>query len=134
MGDVWRAKEDAGVQLWDNREKKEWTGEELKKGAFRKGRIPWATFLSWKEFKKPVEGEEKPTLFKTAAEVADVLAKFKIDKNKEQIFYCQSGVRTTTPIFVLYMMGWPIEQLRNYDGSWIEWSYHEKNPLVADAQ
>ena len=51
---VWRAKTDDTIQLWDTREPDEWSGETLKKGAFRKGRVPWAEFLSWKEFRKKV--------------------------------------------------------------------------------
>jgi thiosulfate/3-mercaptopyruvate sulfurtransferase len=133
MDDVWRAKTDAEIQLWDTREKKEWTGEQLKKGAFRQGRIPWAKFLNWKEFKQPVAEGEQPTLFKDASGIKEVVSKHAMDPAKRHIFYCQSGVRTTTEMFALYLLGWDIDHLANYDGSWIEWSYHEKNPLVADA-
>ncbi len=132
MADVAAAEKDANVQLWDTREKTEWTGEELKKGAYRKGRIPWAKFFNWKEFKKPVAEGEKFTEFKPAADAVAVLQKFGVDKAKDQIFYCQSAVRTTTHIFVMYMLGWDMNKLRNYDGSWIEWSFHETNPLVVD--
>jgi thiosulfate/3-mercaptopyruvate sulfurtransferase len=132
MADVAAAEKDANIQLWDTREKTEWTGEELKKGAYRKGRIPWAKFFNWKEFKKPVVEGEKFTEFKPAADAVAVLQKFGVDKAKDQIFYCQSAVRTTTHIFVMYMLGWDMNKLRNYDGSWIEWSFHEKNPLVVD--
>jgi len=38
-------------------------------------------------------------------------------------FYCQSGVRTTQLIFGLVLAGWPIRSLKNYDGSWVEWSH-----------
>jgi thiosulfate/3-mercaptopyruvate sulfurtransferase len=133
MDDVHKAKDNPNVQVWDTREKSEWTGAELKKGAFRKGRIPWATFFNWKEFKKPVAEGEPFTEFKTAADVQEVVKKYNVDRNKDNIFYCQSAVRTTTHIFALYMLGWDITKLRNYDGSWIEWSYHEKNPVVVDA-
>lgn len=133
MDDVWNAKTNPNIQLWDTREKDEWTGESLKKGAFRQGRIPWATFQNWKEFKTvAAEGEKSPTAFKTAAEIQKVIDTFGMDKNKTQIFYCQSGVRTTTGMFALYLMGWEPNQLVNYDGSWIEWSYFDKNPVVAD--
>jgi thiosulfate/3-mercaptopyruvate sulfurtransferase len=131
MDDVWRAKTDDTIQLWDTREPDEWSGEKLKKGAFRKGRVPWATFLSWKDFRKKVN--DAPTEFKTAAEIEKVIAEHGIDKNKQQVFYCQSGVRTTTHIFALYLMGWDMDQLHNYDGSWIEWSFHEKNPVETGA-
>jgi len=132
MEDVWRAKTDPEIQLWDDREWNEWTGAKLKHGAFRKGRIPWAKFLNWKEFKMPVKKGEPPTAFKPASEVLKVIKKHGMDRNKDQIFYCQSGVRTTTPIFVLYMLGWDVNKLHNFDGSWIEWSYYKENPVVCE--
>lgn len=39
-------------QLWDNRDSKEYCGEDLKKGAYRKGRIPWGKHSDWVIFKK----------------------------------------------------------------------------------
>ena len=133
MDDVWQAKTDSEIQLWDNREKDEWTGETLKKGAFRKGRIPWAKFLNWKEFKMPVAEGDAPTLFKNADGIMEVVKKHGMDPAKKQVFYCQSGVRTTTAMFALYLMGWDIDHLANYDGSWIEWSYYKENPVVVEA-
>ena len=59
-----------------------------------------------------------------------MIDKFKMDRGKEHIFYCHSGVRSTTPVFVLYLMGWDVDRLHNYDGSWLEWSYHEQNPIA----
>lgn len=132
MDDVWDAKTNADIQLWDTRENDEWTGETLKKGAFRKGRVEWAKFQNWKEFKAPVAEGEQPTAFKTAEEIQKVIDTYGMDENKIQIFYCQSGVRTTTNMFALYLMGWNPDHLVNYDGSWIQWSYHEKNPVVTD--
>jgi thiosulfate/3-mercaptopyruvate sulfurtransferase len=134
MHEAWEAKTNPDLQLWDNREKKEWTGEELKKGAYRKGRIPWAKFLNWKEFKTSVAEGEPPTAFKTADEIQKVIDAHGMDKNKRQLFYCQSGVRTTTLIFGLYLMGWDPANLGNYDGSWIEWSYFDKNPITTEAE
>lgn len=129
MTDVLRAKTDKSYQLWDTRSNQEWTGEQLKKGAFRKGRIPWAKFLSWKDFRDPQSGEF------LSSEQMSVMVKTKgLDRNKKQIFYCQSGVRTTQEIFGLYLLGWPEEQLMNYDGSWIEWSYHSRNPVFVQNQ
>jgi thiosulfate/3-mercaptopyruvate sulfurtransferase len=132
MDEVWDSKTSSDVQLWDTRATDEWTGEKLKKGAYRAGRIEWATFQEWKEFKTPVAEGENPTAFKTAAEIQEVIDTFGMDKSKKQIFYCQSGVRTTTGMFALYLMGWDPDNLVNYDGSWIQWSYFEKNPLVKD--
>lgn len=129
MDDVWRAKTSDQIQLWDTREPDEWDGSKKKGNAKRAGRIPWATFQSWKEYRTKPDGEH-PTGFKTAAEVQKVIDKFKMDESKDQIFYCQSGVRTTTGIFALYLMGWDVDRLHNYDGSWLEWSFHEANPIA----
>jgi thiosulfate/3-mercaptopyruvate sulfurtransferase len=131
MAQVAKTKGSDTAQLWDTREPDEWSGAKLKKGAFRKGRIPWATFLSWKEFRKKVN-DKTPTEFRTAEEIQAVIDKFGIDKEKNQVFYCQSGVRTTTHIFSLYLLGWDMEKLHNYDGSWIEWSYNKDNPVTVD--
>jgi thiosulfate/3-mercaptopyruvate sulfurtransferase len=128
MSDVWRAKSNDEIQLWDTREPDEWTGEKLKKGASRRGRIGWAKFLSWKDFRKKVGGD--PTEFRNSAEIQRVIDDNGMRPNADQLFHCQSGVRTTTHIFALYLMGWDLARLHNYDGSWIEWSYHEKNPVV----
>ena len=130
MYDVHQAKTNPEIQLWDTREKDEWSGLKLKKGAFCKGRIPWGSPLNWKEFKMPVKKGEKFTAFKPADDIKKVIHKYGIDKNKHQIFYCHSGVRTTQEIFALYLMGWDINKLHNYDGSWVEWSYYKENPVA----
>ena len=126
LDEIWRAKTSPEYQLWDTRGGKEWKGEQLKKGAYAKGRIPWAKHLNWPEFKKPVAEGDEATAWKDATETQQVIDKMGMDRNKHQIFYCQSGVRTTTEIFSLYLMGWDVSHLHNYDGSWIEWSYYNK--------
>jgi thiosulfate/3-mercaptopyruvate sulfurtransferase len=131
MDDVWRARTDATMQIWDAREPDEWSGNRVKRGAYRKGRVPWAKFMSWKDFRLKVN-DDALTEFKPASEIAKVIERHGIDKNKTQLFYCQSGIRTTTHVLVLYLMGWDIEKLLNYDGSWIEWSYYEENPAKRD--
>ncbi len=130
MSDVWACKSDRECQLWDVREKGEWAGNKLMWGAHRKGRIPWAKFLNWKEFKRKSVGSEKPAEFKNAAEVQEVIEKSGIDKEKHHVFYCQIGVRSTVNMFVLYLMGWDTPRLHNYDGSWAEWSYYDNNPVI----
>ncbi len=133
MSTVWRSKTSDDYQLWDTRADDEWEGSKLKKGAYAPGRIPWAKQCDWPAFKIEVTEGGKPTEFKNAAEIQKALDEFGFDKDKKQIFYCQSGVRTTTEIFSLYLMGWCPSQLHNYDGSWIEWSYYHKNLPKAGA-
>lgn len=128
MEDVRRARTAGDVRVWDAREPAEWSGAERKGTARRAGRIPWAAFQSWKEYRSEIDG--KATAFKTAAEIQQVIDKFGMDRQQRQIFYCQSGVRSTTAVFALYLMGWSPERLFNYEGSWLEWSYYDQNPVL----
>jgi thiosulfate/3-mercaptopyruvate sulfurtransferase len=128
--DVLRARASKDAQVWDTREPEEWSGAEKKGNARRAGRVPWATFQNWKEYRREVDG--KAAGFKSAAEIQQVIDRFKMDRDKDNIFYCHSGVRSATPVFVLYLMGWDVDRLRNYDGSWLEWSYDEQNPVATE--
>lgn len=113
-------------QLWDDRSLPEFTGEELKKGAYRAGRIPWSRHAEWTLFKK----KENRSEWIPAAEMAPLLRKLGYDPKKEQYFYCQTGVRSTQGLFALYLSGWPLEKLHNYDSSWIGWSKDASLPLL----
>ena len=124
--DIVAAQDNVKAQLWDNRDIREFTGEELKKGAYRAGRIPGSRHSDWILFKK----KENSAEWLPAAELQSVLRKLGYDKNREQYFYCQSGVRSTQAIFALYLAGWPLEKLHNYDSSWIGWSKDGNLPIV----
>jgi thiosulfate/3-mercaptopyruvate sulfurtransferase len=113
------------VQLWDTRDLKEFTGEEMKQGAVRPGRIPGSRLCSWTLFKK----KENPAEWIDADELRSVLKRYGYDRGKEQYFYCHSGVRSTQGIFALYLAGWPLEKLHNYDSSWIGWSRDASLPI-----
>jgi thiosulfate/3-mercaptopyruvate sulfurtransferase len=115
------------AQLWDNRSLKEFTGEEQKKGAYRAGRIPGSRHSEWVLFKK----KENLAEWVTADEMKPLLQKLGYDRKKDQYFYCQSGVRSTQGLFALYLAGWPLEKLHNYDSSWIGWSKDDRLPLEA---
>jgi len=112
-------------QLWDNRDSKEFCGEELKKGAYRKGRIPWGKHSNWTLFKKKDNASE----WISAAESQSVLKKLGADPSKDQYFFCQSGVRSTQALFTFYLLGWSLEKLHNYDSSWIGWSKDASLPI-----
>jgi thiosulfate/3-mercaptopyruvate sulfurtransferase len=114
-------------QLWDNRDRKEYCGEELKKGAYRKGRIPWGKFSDWVIFKK----KENAAEWISAADAQGVLKKLGADPKKDQYFFCQSGVRSAQALFTFYLLGWPLEKLHNYDSSWIGWSKDPSLPIEA---
>ena len=125
------AESSAGLRIWDTREPEEWSGAKRKWGAKRAGRIPWGTFLSWKAFRH--SGSEG-SAFRSAEAISSAIACHGLDPAQRHIFYCQSGVRTTTAIFALYLMGWDPAHLLNYCGSWIEWSRDPANPIAVDSR
>ena len=115
------------AQLWDTRSIEEFTGEKQEKGASRAGRIPGSRHSEWTLFKQ----RENRSEWLTAAEIKPLLSKLGFNPEKEQYFYCQSGVRTTQVLFALYLSGWQLEKLHNYDSSWIGWSKDTSLPLEA---
>ncbi|MDH3237488.1 MAG: rhodanese-like domain-containing protein [Deltaproteobacteria bacterium] len=125
--DIVALRNNPAAQLWDNRSIEEFTGEKQKKGAYRAGRIPGGRHAEWTLFKK----RENRAEWLTAAEIQPLLRKLGFDPEKEQYFYCQSGVRTTQVLFALYLSGWELEKLHNYDSSWIGWSKDDSLPLEA---
>ncbi|BCS54137.1 sulfurtransferase [Geobacter sp. SVR] len=115
------------AQLWDTRDLKEFTGDELKKGAYRAGRIPGSRHSSWELLKRP----ENQSEWVDAATLNNLLSRLGFDPSKDQYFYCQSGVRSTQALFALYLAGWPVERLHNYDSSWIGWSKDTRLPIAS---
>ena len=120
------AQSSSKAQIWDNRDIKEFSGEDLKKGAYRAGRVPGSSHSDWVLFKK----KENQAEWLTAAELKPLLHRLGYDRNSEQYFYCQSGVRSTQALFTLYLAGWSFEKLHNYDSSWIGWSKDKNLPIV----
>lgn len=115
------------IQLWDTRDENEWLGKVQLTGASRKGRIPNAKFWNWASVRMP-SGE-----FYDAATLTKLVRQHNLDRTKDQVFYCHSGIRATQVIFSLYLLGWPVSHLHNFDGSWIAWTYDKNNPTVCEA-
>ncbi len=114
-------KANTGVII-DTRSVKEHTGATTKKGAFRPGRIPSEVFIPWET---AVHYDADKT-FKSVADLEKIYGQY---NGEEVIPYCQSGVRSAHTTFVLtQLLGY--KNVKNYDGSWIEWSYHKE--LQAD--
>ncbi|MDK2918194.1 MAG: thiosulfate/3-mercaptopyruvate sulfurtransferase [Candidatus Petromonas sp.] len=126
LEDVKAAIDDPNVVILDTRSIGEATGKDLKSGAYRKGRIPSSIWIEYKEAIYVGEGED--TTFKTAKELKEIYEAKGITPDKTIIPYCQSGVRSAHTTFVLSkLLGY--KNVKNYDGSWIEWSYNEDLPL-----
>jgi len=114
--------------ILDTRELDEYTGEFLKKGAYRKGRIPTSLWCNWS---KTVD-YRKNTQLKSIDRLKKIYKKLGLTPDKEIIVYCQSGVRSAHTTFVLtQLLGYT--NVKNYDGSWIEWSYFKENPVETGA-
>ena len=107
------------IALIDNREKHEFDGA-TPYGSARGGHIPGALHIDWREF-FTAEGNMKQR------QSLDTLLKSKgIQSNREIVVYCTGGVRSARAYFVFRHLGYKV---RNYDGSWWDWSQNPKLPI-----
>lgn len=121
--DVKKSIGDDNTVVIDTRTDFEHDGLAQYKGAFAKGRIPSEYYVPWDK----MVNEDKS--FKSKEEMEAILAENGITRDKQIISYCQSGVRSAHMTFVLsQLLGW--DNVKNYDGSWIEWSYNAVNGNV----
>ena len=89
-----------------------------KKGAYDRGCIPTSVHLNWSTLSDLSHDHR----IKCRKDLKYDLAKKGITKDKNIIVYCQSGSRSSHTAFVLKeILEYP--NVKNYDGSWIEWSY-----------
>lgn len=128
--DVLAAIEDDSVVLLDNRDAREWFCEGSSPYdadgvdySPRRGRIPSARWVEWYEL---LDNSDAPT-FKSADEITEILAKQGISKDDDIIIYCFKGSRASNTFAALKMAGFT--KLRNYLGSWYEWSADESLPI-----
>lgn len=104
------------VVILDTRSEKEFTGVETKSGAFGKGAIPGSVWVEWSDVL------DKNKMMKPYDDLVAIYEKAGVTPDKEIIAFCQSAVRSAHTTFVLKeLLGYP--RAKNYDGSWIEWSY-----------
>ena len=119
--DVLDLKAESEPRLWDVRTVEEHEGTTRLSGAARAGRIPWSSArVEWGLFRREDGSWESAS---HVAERARAVLGTAPGDGQIHTFYCQSGVRTTQLIFGMTMAGWELSQLRNYDGSWVEWSH-----------
>ena len=103
------------IVIIDGRTAEEYSGQKMLEGVSRGGRIPGAINIEW--YKATINPDSETLKSKEELE----LIYKDIPKNKEIIVYCQTGTRSSNILFVLkYILGYP--NVRNYDGSWDEWS------------
>lgn len=115
-----------GVIIWDTRTPEEYDGSRIR--ADRGGHIPGATHLNWTELQHEVNGV---SVLKSEFEIRSLLAKHGIIKGQEVIAHCQTGIRSSYATLVLQALGYG--QVKNYDGSWIEWANNPDLPIISGA-
>jgi len=107
------------VALIDNREREEYLGA-TPYGSARGGHIPGAIHIDWREF-----FTERGRL-KDRKTLESILKKYRIHSGQQIVVYCTGGVRSGMAYFVFRLLGYNV---RNYDGSWWDWSHHTELPV-----
>lgn len=116
------------VTLLDTRSVDEFTGENHKKGAFKAGRISNSVHIDWANA-IDYNGNKK---LKSIQELESIYSDLLDKKDSLIIVYCHSGVRSAHTTFVLtQLLGF--KKVKNYDGSWIEWSHFDELKFEKDS-
>ena len=115
-------KRDRNTVLADTRSFKEFIGQDVVPGAARGGHIPGAVQLEWTNFSDSLE------TFKSADDIKKALEKKGITKDTKAVTYCQIGLgRSTMMALAMKLVGY--DNVREYSGSWEEWSADPRLPL-----
>jgi thiosulfate/3-mercaptopyruvate sulfurtransferase len=109
----------------DARSLEEYAGKEIQ-GIPRPGHIPSALSVPWNGFLKP------DATVKDVAMIRASLEEKGLHPGQELICYCTGGVRSAWLYFVLKLAGYP--RVRNYPGSWWEWSRDFAAPTETDVK
>ena len=124
LADVKLALDDASTIILDTRAIDEFIGKRLKKGAYQSGRIPGSVHNDWGN---SIDFNNNKFV-KSIKDLEYDFNKLGITKDKNIIVYCQSGVRSSHTTFILSeILLYP--NVKNYDGSWIEWSFNKDLPI-----
>jgi len=119
--------EEKGIII-DTRSMDEYSGKRQKSGAFRAGHIPNSIHIDWEE----ALDKENGFKLKSVTALETLYGTLNAPKDQLIITYCHTGVRSAHTAFVLTeVLGYT--NVKNYDGSWSDWSYHEDYPIEKDS-
>jgi thiosulfate/3-mercaptopyruvate sulfurtransferase len=113
------------VAFADARSLEEYAGKELQ-GIPRPGHIPSALSVPWNTFLNANATVKELSL------IRESLQDRGLHEGQEVICYCTGGVRSAWLYFILKLAGYP--RVRNYPGSWWEWSRDFAAPVETDVR
>jgi len=109
-----------GITLLDVRDADEHAGRDKTPCCARRGYIPGAVWIEWTRF---LEGGR----FKSPEAIRGLLRESGVDPESEIVPYCHRGARSANTYYALKHAGLP--KVRNYIGSWHEWSSRPELPV-----
>lgn len=114
--------------ILDTRTADEFSGKRQKRGAKKGGRIPTSYRIDWAE----AINYHTDKKLKPKSTLDSIYSSSFSSKEDSIIVYCHSGVRSAHTTFVLtQLLGY--KNVKNYDGSWTEWSYFDDYPFEKDS-
>jgi thiosulfate/3-mercaptopyruvate sulfurtransferase len=133
IDDVMHALDHPEIKLLDNRDKEEWLGITSAPAEYyddeflpRKGRIPGARWIEWRNFMESVDGT---TRFKSPEEMRSLCAQVELYPDDDIIVYCFKGARSSNTWLAMKLAGF--KHVRNYYGSWNEWARNASLPAMS---
>jgi thiosulfate/3-mercaptopyruvate sulfurtransferase len=120
---IYNRLDNPAVLVWDTRSPGEFKGSDVR--ADRGGHIPGAVHLNWSDLQTEVNGVK---VLKSEDALVALLQAKGLTPDKEIVAHCQTGIRSSYATLVLLGLGY--EQVKNYDGSWIEWANNPTLPIV----
>ena len=128
LEDMKRAVGNPKIKLLDNRDSDEWRGVSSSPYGIdfapRKGRIPGARWVEWYDV---MTTEDEIPHFRSVREIRDICDQVGLSLHDEIIVYCFKGARASNTHVALELAGF--ENVRNYYGSWNEWSRDQELPI-----
>lgn len=104
-----------GPAIVDSRPHGEYIGNELSEDVPKRGHIPRASGLYWRNL---LSNDAIPTL-KSPSELQELFRASGAASHKEVITYCRTGMQSSFSYFTAKYLGYKV---RMYDGSFYEWS------------